>query len=144
MPMTEIDEQHLRKSLKQHEGFRGAPYQDTVGKWTIGYGHNLSDNPLTPQQAGLLLNDDIGNATTDCHMFLPWFSTLDGVRMGTMIELMFNLGWPRLKGFKRALKAMAVKEYDTAADEFMDSKWSSQVGQRAVVMVSRIRTGEWS
>jgi len=29
---------NLIEQLKQHEGFRSTPYQDTEGVWTIGYG----------------------------------------------------------------------------------------------------------
>jgi len=32
--------------IKSHEGYRTQPYKDTVGKWTVGYGRNLEDNPL--------------------------------------------------------------------------------------------------
>jgi len=30
-----------------------------------------------------------------------------------------------------------------AADEFLQSKWAKQVGQRAVEVTEQIRTGEW-
>ena len=35
------------------------------------------------------------------------------------------------------------KKYDMAADEFLQSKWAKQVGQRAVEVTEQIRTGEW-
>ena len=38
---------------------------------------------------------------------------------------------------------MAREDFDTAADEFMDSKWSDQVGDRAVEVTEIIRTGEY-
>ena len=37
---------------------------------------------------------------------------------------------------------MAEEDYETAANEFMDSKWSSQVGRRAYEVTQMIRTGE--
>ena len=33
--------------------------------------------------------------------------------------------------------------YDTAADEFLDSRWAKQVGNRAIEVTDQIRTGEW-
>ena len=71
-----------------------------------------------------------------------WFADLDQVRQEAMINLSFNLGATRLRGFRNALAAMAEEDYETAANEFMDSKWSSQVGRRAYEVTQMIRTGE--
>jgi lysozyme len=49
----------------------------------------------------------------------------------------------RLLGFKNALTAMSVGDYDTAADEFMDSRWAKQVGRRAEEVCTMIRTGNY-
>ena len=43
-----------------------------------------------------------------------------------------------------ALAAMAENDFDEAADQFMDSRWSSQVGQRAVEVTEQIRTGQYA
>ena len=50
---------------------------------------------------------------------LPWFAEIDSVRQDALINLCFNLGMTRLLGFKNALTAMSVGDYDKAADEFM-------------------------
>ena len=60
-----------------------------------------------------------------------------------MIDLSFNLGQTRLRGFVKALEAMSREEFENAADEFMDSRWSEQVGDRAVEVTEIIRTGEY-
>jgi GH24 family phage-related lysozyme (muramidase) len=31
----------LREQLKREEGLRLKPYKDTLGHWTIGYGHKM-------------------------------------------------------------------------------------------------------
>ena len=38
---------------------------------------------------------------------------------------------------------MATEDFDRAADEFMDSRWSEQVGNRATEVTEMIRTGEY-
>ena len=43
----------------------------------------------------------------------------------------FNLGYPRLSGFKNFLAALEFEDWETAAEEMMDSRWSEQVGERA-------------
>ena len=43
----------------------------------------------------------------------------------------------------KALEAMSREQFDLAADEFMDSKWSKQVGDRAYKVTEMIRTGDY-
>ena len=45
--------------LKRHEGLRLKPYQDTIGKLTIGYGRNLDDRGISKEEAEYLLRNDI-------------------------------------------------------------------------------------
>jgi lysozyme len=54
----------------------------------------------------------------------------------------FNLGYPRFSGFKRFLAAMGTSQWDTAAEEMMDSKWATQVGDRAERLKQMVLTGE--
>ena len=37
---------NIYDQLRRDEGVRFKPYQDTVGKWTIGVGRNLSDKGI--------------------------------------------------------------------------------------------------
>ena len=60
-----------------------------------------------------------------------------------MIDMCFNLGLTRLRGFVKALEAMSREQFDIAADEFMDSKWAQQVGTRAIRVTEMIRDGEY-
>jgi|SRR5882724_7800464 len=41
-----ICDQDLFNFIESLEGFRSRPYRDTHNFWTIGIGHNLSNNPL--------------------------------------------------------------------------------------------------
>jgi len=138
----------LRRHLKLAEGWSATPYQDTVGVWTIGYGHQLSVAAAvgarwTKAQAEKQLLDDIGNAIHDASSF-NWFQSLDPVRQEVIVELAFNLGLPRLQTFKRMLAAMARKDYENAGRELQDSRWYTQVGlQRGNRLVSALRSGVW-
>ena len=60
-----------------------------------------------------------------------------------MIDICFNLGATRLRLFKNALSAMSEEDYDTAADEFLNSRWAEQVKGRASELAEMIRTGEY-
>jgi lysozyme len=74
---------------------------------------------------------------------IRWFNSLDDVRKDAMIDISFNLGATRFRGFKRALAAMEVADYTTAAKEFLDSKWSQDVKGRATELCYMIETGNY-
>ena len=44
----------------------------------------------------------------------------------------------------KAIAAMNVHDYETAAMEFLDSRWASQVGTRALDVTDMIRTGDYN
>jgi len=41
------------------------------------------------------------------------------------------------------MEALKQSDYDTAAAELLDSRWSTQVGSRAQELATQIRTGNW-
>ena len=53
----------------------------------------------------------------------------------------FNMGISRLLGFRKALAAVRAHQWDTAAAEMLDSKWTGQVGARATRLAKMMRTG---
>lgn len=127
--------------IAENEGLRLKPYQDTVGVWTVGYGHNLNV-PISQRAAWQILRDDVEDARNDCLHAFPWFLELSEQRQHAMIDLMFNMGLHRLSGFKKFLAAMELGQYDTAADELVDSRWYEQVKRRGPKIVSMIRGTE--
>jgi len=132
--------------LKLHEGVETHAYKCTNDKITIGVGRNIDKAGglgLSDDEIEYLLNNDIDRVIKELGSSYPWFSDLDGVRQAALIDLCFNIGGPRLKGFVKALGAMQDGDYERAADEFIDSRWASQVGSRALEITAMIRTGEW-
>ena len=137
--------ERLVKMLKLHEGVRNHVYVCTAGYETIGVGRNISESGLglTDEEINILLMNDIERVKKELSTSFGWFVDLDEVRQNAIIDMCFNLGLSRLNQFVKALDGMASKDYDKAADEFMDSRWSQQVGQRAVTVTEMIRTGEY-
>ena len=138
--MTKLIEQ-----LKRHEGVRTNAYQCTANMTTVGVGRNIDEDGglgLSVDEIEFLLENDIKRCKQEL-ITLPWFSQIDSVRQDALINMCFNLGMTRLLGFKNALTAMSVGDYDTAADEFMDSRWAKQVGRRAEEVCTMIRTGSY-
>lgn len=132
----------LRKSLKRHEGKRLLPYEDQVGKTTIGFGRNLTDVGISEEEAELLLDNDISRAVGEAAMRVPCWPLLDHARQEVIVEMIFNLGWPRLAGFVRFMAALERGDFTAASVEMLDSKWALQVGQRADRLSRQMRDGD--
>lgn len=129
--------------LIKHEGFVETPYQDTLGIWTVGVGRNLS-RPMADHEIMYLLKSDIETCEEELSRNLSWFNDLDQVRRDCMINLCFNMGYPRLSSFNNALSEMAKGNFELAADHFLDSRWRTQVGKRAEEICHMIKTGFYS
>jgi lysozyme len=138
--------EQLREMLRRHEGVRNFVYLCSEGYETIGVGRNIADSGLglSDDEVDYLLDNDIKRVREELNDEYYWFGALNDARQEAMIDISFNLGQTRLRGFKKALDAMSTEDFDRAADEFMDSKWSEQVGNRATEVTEMIRTGEYS
>ena len=129
--------------IKLHEGLRLKLYRCTAGKLTVGYGRNIEDNGISEAEAEYLLNVDVENVRRELIDRLPWATGLDEVRWAVLVDMCFNLGWPRLSKFKKTLAYIKSAQYNDAAMEMLDSRWASQVGKRAIRLAEMMRMDEW-
>ena len=90
--MTPDEQTRLEAQLVKHEGLRLVPYTDTVGKLTIGVGHNLDDKGLSPEAIAFILEKDIDDAEYDARSLFPNFDDLSDARKAVLIQMAFNLG----------------------------------------------------
>jgi len=132
----------LRDLIKLHEGVETHAYKCSQNKITIGVGRNIDPTGigLSPDEIDYLLDNDIARCIAELGQF-SWFENLSEARRFAVIDMNFNLGITRFKGFKKAIAAMAISDFDTAADEFFDSRWAKQVGNRAITICEMIRAG---
>ena len=138
--------EHLLEMLKRHEGVEKFAYRCSENKMTIGVGRNIDKHGglgLADDEIDYLLQNDIDRVVSELDNAYEWFSDLDTVRQDAMVDISFNLGQTRLRDFKKALAAMAGGDWSEAADQFMDSRWSGQVGNRAKELTEMIRTGQY-
>lgn len=131
----------LEEMIERHEGCRLLPYIDSVGVQTIGIGHNLH-KPLTYAAVRQIFRDDLNDATNECLHAFPWFADLTEPRQWVLIDMCFNLGLTKLLQFKRFLLACERGDYDTAANEMLDSLWRKQVKSRALELAALMRGTE--
>lgn len=133
-----LDEAKLIFELVDHEGLKLKPYQDTVGKWTIGIGRNLDDKGISKKEAYMLLQHDIVEAKKELDKLIPdWETHPDNIQR-VLVNMMFNLGPSRLAGFKQMRKALDSRDYLHMAKEMLNSKWAKQVGRRAEYLANLV------
>ena len=129
--------------LIRHEGVRFKPYRDTVGKLTIGVGHNLDDKPLSQSAIEQILSDDISDVQQGLRSVFTWFQQIDSVRQDVLTDMAFNMGVGGLMGFRRFLAAMQNGDWLEAKKEMLDSKWAKQVGARAKELAAMVESGKY-
>lgn len=132
----------LLDQLKRHEGRSLKPYKCPAGKLTIGYGRNLEDVGISEVEAMVMLRNDIEQCYEELSVF-SWFEDLDQVRQEALINMLFNLGLPTFLKFKKTLKYVAEGKYSQAAAEMLNSKWATQVGDRAKELAYMMETGAY-
>lgn len=128
--------------LRLHEGERLFPYKCTAGRLTIGVGRNLDDRGITAEESAYLLGNDIDDYWERLETELPWILDLDPVRQRVLLDMAFNLGIGGLLGFRMTLAAIRGKEYERAAAMMLQSRWATQVGERAKRLSRMMFTGE--
>ena len=133
----------LEDQLIDHEGLELKPYQCTAEKLTIGVGRNIEDRGITEDEARYVLMNDIKIVEDELLEKKPVVAGLDAVRQRVLVDMGFNLGIPTLLKFQNMWTAIEEEDFETAAEEAMDSRWAKQVGRRAERLCQAMATGEW-
>lgn len=128
----------VKQRLIREEGLKYEVYLDHKGYPTGGIGHLLPDSykqrvgeKLTKKQVDQWFIMDVQTALKDAKIFanVGW-DRLTEQRQAVLIEMAFQLGGTRLKGFKK-LRALinslpvrpTQKELEACAAEMRDSNW---------------------
>ena len=139
--LTDLIRKHEGKFPKDKPGHW--PYTDTVGKLTVGYGRNLTDNGLSEDEAEYLLQNDVNAIVGELSRTFPWYRLQLAARQDAFADMAYNLGMPRFKGFQYMIAAMERADYVGASAAMLDSKWAEQVGERAKELAKMVQTGDY-
>ena len=144
-----MDVDKLRKQLEIDEGVVHEIYLDHLGYATFGIGHLVRDtDPENGWEVGTAISEsrcieafesDIVGVLSDCETLYPDFGDLPEEAQQIIANMMFNLGRPRLSKFKGMKAGVDAKSWSSAADEMVDSRWYTQVPNRARRLVDRMR-----
>jgi lysozyme len=133
----------LIDDLKRDEGLCLKAYRDTLGNWTIGYGHTpaVEGAVWTVEAARIQLQADVETVLTRLDRELAWWRGLDDVRQDALANMAFNIGVGGLRGFHHMLEALEAHDWRTASAHMLLSEWAEQVGDRAERLAFMIRNG---
>ena len=124
--------------ITQFEGCRLSAYQDSVGVWTIGYGHTKgvkAGMKITQAQADSYLRDDANDAGADVLRLVKVPLTQN--QFDALTSFTFNLGASALKT-STLLTRLNEKNYRAAADQF--TRWVFAGGQYLPGLMKRRTT----
>jgi len=135
------ENENLLDMIKRHEGYRKHPYLCSAGKTTIAYGRNLDDVGIFEHEAEFLLKEDIKHAIAVLRKIFHNFNDFSENRQNALIDMMFNLGASRFLLFRKMIVAIKKNDWEEAVNEAKDSKWHSQVGDRAIEIEYLLKEG---
>ena len=137
-----MDIERIKASLRRDEGVRLKAYRCSAGRLTIGVGRNIEDLGITEGEADYLLSNDLVRVMQELDRNIGWWRELPEGVMAALINMAFNLGWPRLSGFTNMLSALEAGDFARAGDEALNSRWAQQVGARARRIADTMRGGQ--
>lgn len=145
-----MNKDRVRKQLEIDEGVVYEIYLDHLGYPTFGIGHLITKDDeeyglpvgtaVSQQRVHQVFEKDLDIATSECiklygNKFLMWPDEVQEV----LINMMFNMGRPRLSKFQNFKAALEAKNWKQAAHEGRDSLWwREQVRERAERLMVRL------
>lgn len=141
-----------RERIKQDEGFSLMVYLDSEENPTCGWGHCFFESPrpapgtvFSKEQCEEFFEEDMDSVEREYYIELEGrfcIANLDLVRRGVIKNMLFNLGFPKLVGFRRMWDAIERKMWQWAAIEMLDSRWATQVKGRAIRLAKMMEFGK--
>lgn len=145
-----LDRDQLFKQLKIDEGVVYAIYLDHLGYPTFGVGHLVLETdpeygqavgtPVSEQRVWAAFERDLDIAIRECCVLYTKsnFDLFPGEVQEVLVNMMFNMGRPRLSKFKKMNAHLYHGDWKNAAAEGRDSLWYKQVTNRAERLMSRL------
>jgi len=146
-----MDIRKLEEQLKIDEGVIYEIYLDHLGYPTFGIGHLITSKdeefgkpvgtPVSKERVQEAFEQDLRASIRECHALFEEgvFKGLPAEAQEILVNMMFNLGRPRLSRFVRFRAALEERDWLKASEEMKDSRWYHQVGNRSIRLVNRMR-----
>jgi len=139
----------LRTEIAEDEGCKYEIYLDHLHLPTFGIGHLITKDDeeygkpvgtvIEQERVQRVFNLDMAVTVDECKVLYPDFDDLPEECQHIICNMMFNMGRPRLSKFVGMKREIDDRRFDAAADEMVDSRWYTQVPNRARRLVDRMR-----
>jgi len=140
--------ERVQKQLEIDEGVKYEIYEDHLGYPTFGIGHLVlkSDEEfgmpigsvVTHERVNASFKHDLAVAIDECSILYNTWNCFPEEVQEILVNMMFNLGRPRLSKFKNFKAALEARQWELAASEGRNSLWYRQVGNRAERLMTRL------
>lgn len=130
----------IKEDVERHEGNVPYVYLDHLGYKTMGIGHLIRQSEpeyllkvgqgVSKEAIDEYFENDLRIAIDDARRIFGDLNEHPQDVIRVLVNMSFNLGYPRLNKFVKMKQAIAQKNYLKAADEMKDSRWYTQVGRR--------------
>lgn len=145
-----MDRAQVYRQLEIDEGVVHEIYLDHLGYPTFGVGHLVRESdpehgqpvgtPIPNYRVLEVFEGDLDVAISECCVLYgaDVWEAFPGEVQEILVNMMFNLGRPRLSKFKKMNANLEIGEWASAAVEGRDSLWYRQVGNRAERLMTRL------
>ena len=144
-----MNRESVFEQLKIDEGVVYEVYEDHLGYATFGVGHLVLESdpehgepvgtPVSEERVRECFEKDLDTAISECVvLYKDAWETFPGEVQEVLVNMLFNLGRPRLTKFKNFNAKLIAGDYAGAAPEGLDSIWARQVGNRATRLMDRL------
>lgn len=144
-----MNKQAVYEQLKIDEGVVYEIYEDHLGYATFGVGHLVLESdpehgepvgtPVSEERVRECFEKDLQTAIDECIvLYKEAWEGFPGEVQEILVNMLFNLGRPRLSKFKNFNAKLVAGKYAEAAPEGRDSIWYRQVGNRAERLMARL------
>jgi lysozyme len=147
-----MNRRRVYEQLIIDEGVKHEIYLDHLGNPTFGIGHLITekdkehDMPVGATVSGEriwdVFNDDLNIAIDECkHLYgYSEWEFFPAEVQEVLVNMMFNLGRPRLSKFKNMNASLIKHDWRIAAVHGRDSLWYKQVTNRAERLMTILET----
>lgn len=146
-----MNRESVFEQLKIDEGVVYEIYEDHLGYPTFGVGHLVLESdpeygqdvgtPVSEERVKECFEKDLNTAISECVvLYGDKWEDFPGEVQEVLVNMLFNLGRPRLTKFRNFNKNILEHNWAGAAPEGRDSIWYRQVGNRAERLMERLES----
>ena len=118
--------------ISKAEGWKDTLYEDPSGHPCIGYGFRLDQPHALSSAVGTIwLTQTLQRMFGEIAKSITYWNELPLGARAVLMDMAYQMGLSGLLRFKKMLKALKERDYETAAVELMDSDYAKQTPSRA-------------